>query len=130
LFTAHSVPVAMAAASPYVAQVRESAAAVAARLGIDAWEIAWQSRSGGPGEPWLEPDVNDALRALAGRGARSVAIVPVGFVCDHVEVLYDLDVEARATAEGLGMAFVRAATVNNHPAFVRMLAEVALETAG
>ncbi|HLK12746.1 MAG TPA: ferrochelatase [Candidatus Binatia bacterium] len=130
VFTAHSVPVAMAAASPYVAEVTASAAAVAAAVGADRWQVAYQSRSGSPHEPWLDPDVNDALRALAAAGPDPVVVVPVGFVCDHVEVLYDLDVVARATAAALGLPFARAATVNDHPAFVRMLAHVVREAAG
>jgi ferrochelatase len=129
VFTAHSVPVAMAEGSPYVAQVRESAAAVAALTGIARWDLAWQSRSGGPRDPWLEPDVNDVIRRLAAAGARGVVTVPIGFVSDHVEVLYDLDVEARATATGLGLAFARASTANDHPAFVHALAEVVREVA-
>src|SRR5439155_18722982 len=75
-------------------------------------------------EPWLAPDVNDALRALAADGARDVVVVPVGFVCDHVEVLYDLDVAARATARAAGLGVARASTVNDHPLFIQMLAEV------
>ena len=129
VFTAHSVPVAMAARAPYVAEITASAAAVARRLGRDRWQIAYQSRSGSPREPWLEPDVNDALRALAADGARDAVVVPVGFVCDHVEVLYDLDVEAHATADGLGLGFARASTVNDHPLFIRMLAEVVARAA-
>ena len=124
VFTAHSVPVAMAARAPYVAEIAASARAVAERLGRTRWQVAYQSRSGSPHEPWLEPDVNDALRALAADGARDVVVVPVGFVCDHVEVLYDLDVAARATAGSLGLGFARASTVNDHPLFIQMLAEV------
>ena len=124
VFTAHSVPVAMAARAPYVAEVTASARAVTERLGRTRWQVAWQSRSGSPHEPWLEPDVNDALRALAAEGARDVVVVPVGFVCDHVEVLYDLDVAARATAASLGLGFARASTVNDHPLFIHLLAEV------
>jgi ferrochelatase len=107
-----------------VAEIAASAEAVAGRLGRTRWQVAYQSRSGGPREPWLEPDVNDALRALAAAGTRDVVVVPVGFVCDHVEVLYDLDVEARAMASSLGLGFARAGTVNDHPLFIRMLAEV------
>ena len=129
VFTAHSVPVAMAARAPYVAEIAASARAVAERLGRTRWQVAYQSRSGSPHEPWLEPDVNDALRALAADGARDVVVVPVGFVCDHVEVLYDLDVEARATARAAGLGFARASTVNDHPLFIQMLAEVVAATA-
>ena len=124
VFTAHSVPTAMAATSPYVAEIGASSRAVAERLGHPRWQIAYQSRSGSPRDPWLEPDVNDALRTLAGAGTRDVVIVPIGFVCDHVEVLYDLDVEARATAAQLGLGFVRASAVNAGPRFVAMLADV------
>jgi len=129
VFTAHSVPVAMASRAPYVEQLTASARAVAERLGRARWQLAFQSRSGSPREPWLEPDVNDALRALAADGAEDVVVVPVGFVCDHVEVLYDLDVEARATAQQLGLGFVRASTVNDHPVFIRMLADLVRTTA-
>jgi len=124
VFTAHSVPVVMAERSPYVAEIAASARAVAEELGRARWQVAYQSRSGGPHEPWLEPDVNDALRALAAEGVRDVVVVPVGFVCDHVEVLYDLDVAARATARAAHLGFARAGTVNDHPVFIRMLAEV------
>ena len=122
VFTAHSVPV--ATAGPYVTQLEETAAAVAASLRSAGWLLAYQSRSGPPHEPWLEPDVNDVLRELARAGVRDVVIAPIGFVCDHVEVLYDLDVEARATAEAAGIRLVRAATVNDHPEFVAMLTEL------
>jgi ferrochelatase len=130
VFTVHSIPVAMAARSPYVAELTASAHAVAERLRRTRWRIAYQSRSGSPREPWLEPDVNDALRALAAAGVRDAVAVPVGFVCDHVEVLYDLDVEARATARSLGLGFARASTVNDHPLFIRMLTDLVLGVAG
>jgi ferrochelatase len=124
VFTAHSIPAAMAARAPYVAEITATARAVAERLGHPRWQVAYQSRSGSPREPWLEPDVNEVLRALAAEGVPGVVVVPVGFVCDHVEVLYDLDVEARATAHTLGLRFVRPSTVNDHPLFIRMLTEV------
>lgn len=127
VFTAHSVPVPMAEASPYVAQFTESARRVAARLGHTAWSIAYQSRSGRPQDPWLEPAVGDEIRRLAAGGARRVVVAPLGFVCDHVEVLYDLDVEARAIADERGLGFHRATTVTDHPAFVAMLAELVRE---
>lgn len=126
LFTAHSVPVAMAAASSYVADFTAAASAVAARLGHARWSLAYQSRSGGPRERWLEPDVGDAIGALAKSGARHVVVSPIGFVCDHVEVLYDLDVEARRVAADHGVTLSRASTVNAHPDFVGMLADLVM----
>ncbi len=123
LFTAHSIPVAMAERSPYAAQVRTSARLVAERLGCPRWFVAYQSRSGDPREPWLGPDVNEAIERLAAGGDAAAVVVPVGFVSDHIEVLYDLDTEARATAARAGIAFYRAGTVMDHPAFIRMLGE-------
>jgi ferrochelatase len=122
--TAHSVPVAMAAESVYAEQVLAAAAAICARAAAPSWSVAYQSRSGNPRDPWLEPDVNDAIRALAGRGVRDVVVIPVGFICDHVEVLFDIGVEAAATAEQCGVRLVRAETVNDHPTFIRMLADI------
>jgi ferrochelatase len=104
-----------------------------ARLVVDAvapgreFDLVWQSRSGPPSVPWLEPDVNDHLQALADAGERAVVLFPVGFVSDHVEVIWDLDNEARETAEKLGLAFARAATAGTHPAFVRMVRELVEE---
>lgn len=122
IFTAHSIPVAMAAASPYVEQLTESSRLVAAKLGFENWTLAFQSRSGSPRDPWLEPDIGAALRKLD-RGAIAV-IVPIGFLCDHVEVLYDLDVEAAALAREAGVRMYRAATVSDHPEFIAMMAEI------
>ncbi len=124
VFTAHSIPVPMAGESPYVRELTTSARLTAAAVGRDDFTIAYQSRSGGPRDPWLEPDVNDVIRDLAACGGRSVVVVPIGFVCDHVEVRYDLDIEARATAESVGVRLVRAETANDHPTFARMLAAV------
>lgn len=124
VFTAHSIPTAMAAASPYVAQITEGAQLVAARVGQARWSVAYQSRSGNPRDPWLEPDICDVVRALAADGVRDVVVLPLGFVCDHVEVLYDLDIEARQVADAVGVHFVRAATVNDHPTFMRALADL------
>jgi ferrochelatase len=129
VFTAHSVPHAMAADSPYVEEIMASASAIANRLGGQPWQVAYQSRSGNPRDPWLEPDVNDALRALAAAGAKEVVVVPIGFVVDHVEVLYDLDVEAKATARAAGLEMLRARTVEDHPRFIDALVEVVRETA-
>lgn len=121
IFTAHSIPLAMAAGAPYIAQLNESAALVADAAGIDRWRIGYQSRSGNPREPWLEPDVRDALTA----NSKPKVVVPIGFLCDHVEVLYDLDVEAARTAREAGISMERAATVGDHPRFIEMIAELA-----
>jgi ferrochelatase len=128
VFTAHSVPVAMARASPYVADFTATARAVAGRLGHARWSLAYQSRSGNPLEPWLEPDVGDVIRAAGKDGARHLVVAPVGFVCDHVEVLYDLDVEARSIAAEHGVGLHRASAVNAHPEFIAMLADLVTRT--
>ncbi|MBI2161501.1 MAG: ferrochelatase [Candidatus Rokubacteria bacterium] len=124
VFTAHSVPVAMADASPYVSDFTSAARAVATRLGHERWSLAYQSRSGSPRQPWLEPDIAAVLKRLGGEGERHAAVTPIGFACDHVELLYDLDIEARARAERQGMTIHRAAAVNDHPAFIAMLADL------
>jgi ferrochelatase len=124
LFTAHSIPVAMAAASPYVGDFTAAARAVAGRLRHRRWTLAYQSRSGSAREPWLSPDVAEALGALRRERAGHVVVAPIGFVCDHVEILYDLDVEARAAAAALGLTLHRAAAVNDHPEFIAMLADL------
>jgi ferrochelatase len=124
LFTAHSIPRAMADASPYVADFDAAARAVAEKLGLGQWTLAYQSRSGSPSDPWLEPDIGHVVQQLAGKGARHVVVMPLGFVCDHVEVLYDLDIEARELAAESGVALHRAAAVNDHPRFVSMLADL------
>ncbi len=124
VFTAHSVPAAMAEGSPYVEQFVRASRLVAERLKHERRVIAYQSRSGSPREPWLEPDVRDVVLRLADEGARDVVVAPIGFVCDHVEVLYDLDIEARGVAETRGVGFHRAAAVNDHPAFIEMLADL------
>ncbi len=124
VFTAHSIPTAMAAESPYVAQLTDSARLVAAQAGSEQYRLAYQSRSGNLSEPWLEPDIDEVVRDEARRGTRDLLVVPLGFLCDHVEVLYDLDIKARKIADAVGVNFVRAQTVNDHPAFVRMMAAV------
>ena len=124
IFTAHSIPCAMAETSPYVTDFGVAAAAVARQLGHARWLSAYQSRSGAPRDPWLEPDVNETIRDLAKAGERRVLLVPIGFVVDHVEVLYDLDVEARHVAAQHGVVYHRAAAVNDHPEFIEMLAEL------
>jgi len=93
-----------------------------------SYQIAYQSRSGSPQEAWLEPDIVDEINAQHERGARDLVVAPIGFVSDHIEVLYDLDTEARAAAEKLGLGFYRAGTAGDHPAFLRMLAAVVRDT--
>jgi len=129
VFTAHSVPVAMASGSPYAAQLEAAARSIAAQLDHSRWSVAYQSRSGSPRDPWLEPDIGAAIRDLARGGAADVVVAPIGFVCDHVEVLYDLDVEARAVAADVGMGFHRAASANDHPAFIAMLVDLVRQSA-
>lgn len=124
VFTAHSIPSEMASTSRYVEQFTRSAALIAQRLGHARWQLAYQSRSGRPQDPWLEPDINLVVEELAKAGDRRVVVAPIGFVCDHVEVLYDLDDEARATAARCGIAMIRAGTVSDHPEFVGMLAKL------
>ncbi|MCU1275516.1 MAG: Ferrochelatase [Bryobacterales bacterium] len=130
VFTAHSVPVSMAATSRYEAQLTEACGLVAERLGRSEWRLAYQSRSGPPSQPWLGPDIGDYLRELHSTGTGDVVIAPIGFISDHMEVLYDLDTEARELCEQLGLHMVRAATVGNHPAFVSMIRELVLERMG
>ena len=126
-FTAHSIPSAMAANCAYEAQLRETARLVADAVGVADWAIAYQSRSGSPHVPWLEPDIGDHLRAVHERGAEAVVIAPIGFVSDHLEVLFDLDVEAREIADELGLPMARAGTAGTHPAFVAGLADLIVE---
>ena len=126
VFTAHSIPESMAAASgpdgqAYPAQLAEAAGLVAAGLGRDRWRLAYSSRSGPPTARWLEPDVNDCLAELAEAGSQAVVVVPIGFVSDHMEVIYDLDVEAAATADRLGLPMARARTPGTDPRYVAMI---------
>jgi protoporphyrin/coproporphyrin ferrochelatase len=137
VFTAHSIPEAMAAASGppgdrpppgrYVTQLTEAARLVAERTGEHPWRLVYQSRSGPPAQPWLGPDVRDHLTDLAAAGAPAAVLVPVGFVSDHVEVRHDLDVEAAETAARLGLPVQRAATPGTDPRFVSMITELVRE---
>ena len=124
VFTAHSIPCGMAKASTYFEDLRRTAGLVADACGVASWRLAFTSRSGGPRDAWLEPDVSVVIREAAARGARELFAVPFGFVADHVEVLYDLDVEAKAAADAAGVRLTRAKTVGDHPEFVAMMAEV------
>lgn len=124
VFTAHSLPNTLAASCRYEDQLRRTAQRVAEEAGIDSrWDLVFQSRSGALHTPWLEPDINDHLRALHEAGVKSVVVVPVGFLSDHQEVIFDLDFTAAATASGLGMQFARVATPGTDPRFVVMLRE-------
>lgn len=127
LFSAHSVPVAMARTCDYEAQLREASRLVAERAGVDAHELVYQSRSGPPQVPWLEPDVGDRIDALADEGVDAVIVVPIGFVSDHMEVVYDLDTQAADRAAARGMAFARAGTVGTDPRFVAAVRELVQE---
>ncbi len=127
IFTAHSIPMAMAVGSKYEVQLRDASALVATGVGRSNFAIVYQSRSGSPSQPWLEPDINDYLRSIAAEGVQDVVVVPIGFISDHMEVLYDLDHEAKQTAESLGINLVRAGTVGVHPRFVQMIRELIVE---
>ena len=124
VFTAHSIPLSMARTSRYEEQLRESCRLVAEHLGLDCWRLVYQSRSGPPAQPWLEPDIGDYLKQL---DAKEVVIAPIGFLSDHMEVIYDLDTQARQICESLGIQMVRAATVGVHPEFVSMIRDLVLE---
>lgn len=124
IFTAHSIPLAMAQKSQYQREFETSSRLVADRLGARQWKLAYQSRSGRPQDPWLEPDVNEVIREAARDSVQNVKIVPIGFLADHAEVLYDLDFEARQTAESCGIGFYRAKTVMDHPKFIQMMFEM------
>jgi ferrochelatase len=118
IFTAHSIPLTMAERSQYREQLLESSRLVAERVGMKDWSLVYQSRSGRPQDPWLEPDVCDFLRQTKHEGASAAVVCPIGFVCDHIEVLYDLDHEAAAVAREIDLPMVRAEAVNDHPAFL------------
>lgn len=122
--TAHSIPCAMAQTSDYEKQLRETTRLVAEAVGFKVWDLVFQSRSGPPTQPWLEPDVLEHLRRLQAEGVKNVIVAPLGFVSNHLEVLYDLDYEAQALAQALGLKMVRAGTAGTHPAFIKMLRQL------
>lgn len=128
-FTAHSIPGSMASGCDYVLQLTETCRLVTEQLGIpdDRWQVVYQSRSGRPTDPWLEPDICDHLEVLAEADERQVIVMPIGFLSDHLEVLFDLDVQAAEKANELGLQMVRAATVGIHPRFIGMVRELIAE---
>ena len=128
VFTAHSIPVSMAERSLYRRHLEESAAAIAARLGRSNFALVYQSRSGRPEDPWLGPDIGDYLKEEHHKGLRAAVLCPVGFLCDHVEVLYDLDVEAANVCREIGLPMARASAVNDHPRFIDTMADAVIQT--
>jgi ferrochelatase len=131
-FTAHSIPLNMSDHCNYVRQLTETCRLIAGELNIPAerWKLVYQSRSGRPGDPWLEPDILDHIRTLHGGGKSSLVIAPVGFLSDHIEILFDLDEQARELCDELGMAMARAGTAGTHPRFVGMVRELIQERLG
>ena len=127
VFTAHSIPETMARASQYEKQLGEASRLVAEAVGVGKWDLVYQSRSGPPHIPWLAPDILAHMEAMAGEGIRDVVVDPIGFVSDHIEVLWDLDQEAKEKAAELGMNLVRVATVGTHAEFIKMIRELILE---
>jgi ferrochelatase len=130
LFTAHSIPTSMAEGCRYRLQLEEASRLVAERAGVGDWKLVYQSRSGPPTQPWLEPDICDAIRSLHAGGGRRLVIAPIGFISDHMEVLYDLDTEAADLCRDLGVEMVRAATVGTDHRFVGMIRDLIAERAG
>jgi ferrochelatase len=126
-FTAHSIPKAMADNCAYESQLLETSELVAQAVDHEEWKLVFQSRSGPPSQPWLEPDVCDYLKELKLEGVTDVVIAPIGFVSDHMEVVYDLDTEARSLANELSLNMIRSATAGTHPAFVGMIRELIVE---
>lgn len=127
VFTAHSIPESMARNCDYEAQLQETSQIIADAVASENWRLVFQSRSGSPAQPWLGPDVCDYLRELHEAGSKDVVVAPVGFVSDHMEIIYDLDTEAMALCLELGLNMIRAATAGTHPAFVEMIRELILE---
>lgn len=127
VYTAHSIPQSMAQTSKYVPQLREAGKLVSARLGRSGDPLVFQSRSGPPGQPWLEPDILDYLRELHAARVMDVVVVPIGFVSDHMEVIFDLDTQAQELSRQLGIHMVRAGTAGTHPKTITMIRELILE---
>jgi ferrochelatase len=125
IYTAHSIPVAMAQSCTYQKQLNETARLVAEKLGRQAWQLVYQSRSGPPSQPWLGPDIQDQLRKIeAEGGSRDIVVSPIGFVSDHMEIVFDLDTQALGLCAELGLQMVRAETVGTHPRFIEIIREL------
>jgi ferrochelatase len=118
----------MADRSRYREQLRESARLVAESVGVGDWAVVYQSRSGRPEDPWLEPDICDYLRQERAGGLKAAVVCPIGFVCDHIEVLYDLDRQAAEVSREIGLLMTRAESVNDDPLFLDMMADVVSAT--
>jgi protoporphyrin/coproporphyrin ferrochelatase len=128
LFTAHSLPESMANASPYRQQLNQSCELVSSAVGHERWQLVYQSNNASYGrEPWLAPDISEALRSVKDAGATAAVVAPIGFVCDHMEVVLDLDVQAAGVAQDIGLRMIRAGTVGTHPAYVAMVRELMIE---
>jgi ferrochelatase len=123
-FTAHSIPVSMSLTSPYVEQLQQTCKLVAEKVGIQSWKLVFQSRSGPHQIPWLEPDICDHLESISKEGKSHVIVSPIGFVSDHMEVLYDLDVEAKRKSQELGLTMLRASSVGNDPMMIDMIVDL------
>lgn len=128
VFTAHSLPMSLADKSKYVEQLMTTARLVAERLGRRDWALVYQSRSGLPTDPWLEPDIRDYLRNERGKGLAAAVVIPIGFICDHIEVLFDLDTQAAELCREIGLPMVRARTAGDDPLFIDMMANVVRNT--
>ena len=128
VFTAHSIPTRLANNSRYESQLLESCTQTAKAADVKDWSLVYQSRSGNPQDPWLGPDVGDYLSAEHSKGLGAVILCPIGFVTDHVEVLYDLDTEVAALCQRLQLPMVRASTANDHPTFINMMTDMVLST--
>lgn len=127
IFSSHSIPVEMARKSGYDKQYEKTASLIVKELGITEWGMGYQSRSGSPRDPWLAPDVKSLMESLDKKKFKNVLLVPVGFLCDNVEVIFDLDVEAKETAQSLGFGYFRASTVMDDPDFIEMIGQMVLE---
>lgn len=127
VFSAHSIPTSMAESCGYEKQLRETSRLICEQIHHDDWELVFQSRSGPPTQPWLVPDICDYLKELKSSGYTDVVVLPVGFICDHLEVIFDIDTQAKELSEEIGLNMIRAATAGTHPAFVNMIRDLILE---